>query len=184
MPATKNPVLRERNCQRIYGCSEAQAIALNEGHGLRDRGCWAMKYCIQRQAAKKRGIPWEITFPEWLSVWRESGLMEFRGVGRAGYCMARHGDEGAYRVDNVSIKSCVENSREGIQKSHSQGKLKQNKSSRALLGCGRGWTYRGKGPRPYQVIAGAKYVGCFATEQEAVAAYRAAVEKFVSHAAH
>jgi len=176
MPGIKDASIRERNSQRIFGCSEAVALSLNDGKRLRDPSSLAMKYCIQRQAAAKRKIAWEITFPEWLEVWQRSGLLAHRGVGRAGYCMARHGDEGPYRVGNVSIKSSVENSREGISKTIRLRKGKPNGGINPALGKGRGWTKRAKGALPYQVVVGSKYVGVFATEAEARSAYLAACE--------
>jgi hypothetical protein len=174
MPGIKNPVIRERNSQRFFGCSEAEAIRLNNGLPLRDRSGLALRYYTQRYKAGRRGIGWEITFPEWVAVWESSGLLECRGVGREGFCMARHGDEGPYRADNVSIKSCSQNSREGLLKTHRLGRAKLPVS--AQVGSGRGWTKRAKGPRPYQVQVGEKYVGTYATEAEARTAYLAAVE--------
>lgn len=173
MPGIKNPVIRERNSERIFGCSVAEAEALNFGLSLRDPDGWAMKYCFQRQAAKKRGIAWEITFPEWMAAWTASGVMEQRGKGRLCFCMARHGDEGPYRVGNISIKSIVENSSEGLKKTHRLGRAH---SIRPALASGLGWTKRGNGPRPYQVVVGKKYIGVFATEREAREAYLAACE--------
>ena len=176
MPGIKNPAIRERNSQRIFGCSVAEAEALNSGLNLRDPRGWAMKYCHQRQASKERGISWEITFPEWMGIWSESGLMDQRGRGRLGFCMARHGDEGPYRLGNVSIKSNLENSSEGLKKTHRLGIFKAPRTVRRRTLNARGWTKRRSGPRPYQVMCGEKYVGCFATEEEARAAYLSARE--------
>lgn len=176
MPAIKNPAIRERNSQRIFGCSEAVALELNNNKPLRDPSGWAARYCSQRQSSAKRGICWEISFPEWMAIWKESGLMEQRGVGRSGFCMARHGDEGPYRVGNVSIKSCIENSREGLKKTYALGRISRDQHIKARAGKGRGWTKRENGPRPYQVFFGKKYIGVFATEGQARAAYLAACE--------
>jgi hypothetical protein len=123
MPLIKNKALIERNTFRIYGCSLAEALALNAGQPLRLSGSAARRYTYQRQAAFARGIDWEITFPEWVRVWAESGRWSQRGVGRGAYCMARNGDAGPYRVGNVSIETCVKNSRDGLFKRFGTPKL-------------------------------------------------------------
>ena len=113
----KDPAKRERNAQKLFGVSEAEAIALNDGLPLRTVDSKAMRYLSQRQSAiGKRGIAWKINFSEWLSIWLASGKWDKRGVGRGSYCMARHGDAGPYAVGNVSIQLCTINSRDGLNK--------------------------------------------------------------------
>ncbi len=170
MPCIKDPLIRERNATRIFGCNEVVAIALNKGLDLRDQSSLAMRYYSQRQSSKKRGIAWQISFPEWVAVWMASGFLDQRGVGIGSYCMARHGDEGPYSVENVAIKPSVVNSSEGITKTIRAGRLSCFDGS-SNAGKGRGWTKRKTGKRPYQVLFGSKYIGVFATEQEARAAY-------------
>ncbi len=63
----------------------------------------------QKCRATERGIPFRLTFSEWLSVWQESGHINERGKGRGRYCMARHGDVGAYEIGNVKIITAEEN---------------------------------------------------------------------------
>lgn len=47
--------------------------------------------------------------------------------------------------------------------------------TKGAAGSGRGWTYRpGGGKLPYQVVLAGKYIGVYATESEAVSAYKAA----------
>lgn len=57
----------------------------------------------QRAHAKERGIPFLLTFGEWLDIWTRSGKLEKRGKGRGRYCMARFNDQGAYQTTNVEI---------------------------------------------------------------------------------
>lgn len=117
-----SPETIERHALKIYGCSYADAIFLNDGLSLRTSGGKAMAYATQKTAAKSRGIQWEMTFPEWISVWEKSGEMNNRGVGTESFCMARHQDKGAYRVGNVCIKTNVENARESL--SHTTWKMR------------------------------------------------------------
>jgi hypothetical protein len=86
--------------QNSFGCTYAQLLALNNGQGPR-RG-FALRFQTQRGSAATRGIEWQITFPEWMRAWSESGHLHERGRGR-GYVMARKGDEGPYRPDNIYI---------------------------------------------------------------------------------
>lgn len=91
-----------------YGCTKAEAELLNGGLCVSTKRTPAHKYGNQRRNAKARGIAWEITFPEWLNVWLESGHFQERGRG-VGYVMARIGDVGAYAVDNVEIITSAQN---------------------------------------------------------------------------
>lgn len=172
MPVIKNPAIRDRNAQRIYGCSYDEVVRLNGGENPRKPGTVAMLYTTQRTAASKRGIGWEITLAEWLDVWMSSGKWHLRGVGRGAYCMARHGDAGPYRVGNISIATIESNSSDGVRKA------RRNPNFRRLpAGGGRGWTFREGARSPYQVVVAGKYVGSYATVNEAKAAYEAAVER-------
>ena len=178
MPRILNPVLIEAHAQKLYGCSEAEAVALNGGRPTRTPRSPASRYQNQRIAASRRGIAWEITFPEWMRIWKESGRWEERGVGVGRYCMARHGDEGPYSPSNVSIQLCTENSRDGIAKARPA--ILANPALKA--GRGRGWTYRPQAAKPFQVVACHKYIGSYLTQGEAEAAYRNAVSSHESGA--
>lgn len=65
-------------------------------------------YERQRQSAKNRGIEWDMSFGEWWNIWQESGKWGLRGRGK-GYCMARFGDSGPYKADNVEIITTSQN---------------------------------------------------------------------------
>lgn len=171
MPITKDPVKRERNSLRLFGCSEAEAIAINGGAPTRDPSSAAVRYLHQRTTAGLRGIEWAISFPEWMRIWLNSGHWADRGVGVGRYCMARHGDTGPYSATNVSIQLCTENSRDGIRKARPA--MNANPSRRP--GYGRGWTYRADAAKPYQVMVSKKYIGSYLAQCEAERAYRAAV---------
>jgi hypothetical protein len=69
-------------------------------------------YDIHRRRAGYRGVPFQLTFEEWLQVWKDSGHLEERGKGVGGYVMGRHGDTGPYAVGNVTIIRMRENIRE------------------------------------------------------------------------
>lgn len=179
MPAIKNPAIRERNSLLFLGCSEHEAIRLNGGLPLRAHGSFAQRYLYQRQAAFKRGVGWEITFPEWLEIWIASGQWINRGSGIGKFCMARNGDIGPYKVGNVSIQLCTQNSRDGIKKAH-EAINRKAKGGAFNTGKGRGWTFRAGRLNPYQVLVGKKYIGIFSTQQAAEEAYRVACEVHLS----
>lgn len=92
----------------VYGCKKSEAIVLNGGQNVSCRGTPAHRYVEHRRNAIYRQIGWEITFPQWMKIWQDSGKWELRGRGQ-GYCMARIGDTGPYHPDNVEIKTCGEN---------------------------------------------------------------------------
>lgn len=69
-------------------------------------------YRMQKYNAERRGIPFLLSYKDWLSIWRASGKLSKRGKRRDQYVMARRGDKGAYRVGNVQIITVRENSAE------------------------------------------------------------------------
>jgi hypothetical protein len=62
-----------------------------------------------KSSAKQRGIPFLLSYGEWLAVWQESGHLQERGRESGKYVMARNGDAGAYEVGNVSIITGAQN---------------------------------------------------------------------------
>jgi hypothetical protein len=72
-------------------------------------------YKAHRGAAKQRGVPFLLTFDEWLTIWRASGKFAQRGRASDEYCMARCGDQGAYAIGNVRICTNRENATERWQ---------------------------------------------------------------------
>jgi len=70
-------------------------------------------YYSQKASAKRRGIPFLLTFEEWWKVWQDSGHWLERGKGRGKYCMARYFDRGPYKVHNVRIIRFEDNVWEG-----------------------------------------------------------------------
>jgi len=71
------------------------------------------KYDQQRLQAAQRGIPFLLTFEEWLAVWKP----HWHQRGSCGDClvMARHGDVGPYSADNIKLITARENLREGLR---------------------------------------------------------------------
>jgi hypothetical protein len=69
----------------------------------------AIRYQQQKAGAARRGVSWEMTFDQWLSIWDASGRWEKRGIGRDKYVMARRGDVGPYAVGNVDIITQAQN---------------------------------------------------------------------------
>jgi len=68
------------------------------------------KYKIHKTNAKRRGIPFELTYAQWWGIWQRSGKWDQRGNDRPdGYVMGRKGDVGSYAVGNVEIITHAEN---------------------------------------------------------------------------
>lgn len=70
---------------------------------------WLITYDQQRRNAKRRGIPFLLTYKQWLRIWQDSGHLHERGPKSHQYVMARLGDVGPYAVGNVKIVTAAEN---------------------------------------------------------------------------
>ena len=65
------------------------------------------RYLEQKSRAKARGVPWEITFDEWVNWWGAD--WEKRGKKELDLCMARYDDEGPYKIGNIYKATNIEN---------------------------------------------------------------------------
>jgi hypothetical protein len=71
------------------------------------------KYIRHKANAKRRGVPFELTFAQWWRIWKRSGKWNQRGNGKAEeYVMCRVGDQGAYADGNVYIGTHAANTAE------------------------------------------------------------------------
>jgi len=70
------------------------------------------QFQIHRCGAKRSGTGFELTFEQWLSIWKKSGKLHLRGRGRGRYVMGRNNDSGPYAVGNVKIITHRQNIRE------------------------------------------------------------------------
>jgi hypothetical protein len=61
------------------------------------------RYNNQKSDAKRRGIPFLLTFAEWWKLWCDSGHWHERSNRRGQYAMSRYFDRGGYAVNNVRI---------------------------------------------------------------------------------
>lgn len=113
----------------------------------------------QKESAAQRGIAFNLTFAQWLSVWQASGKLEQRGRGKRAYCMSRISDKGGYEVGNVHIQTNEQNGREAVK--HWVGKVKDSRGVFRL--------YPGTA-RPFVVRVGKLQVGRYETEKEAAQA--------------
>lgn len=106
---------REARCLQVLGCTLAQYRAmLQHCRTLRAKGVSYFRtplgaFKCQQCSARRRGIPFEINFWQWWTVWQQSGKWDERGRGQ-GYVMCRRGDNGPYTVSNVFIAPARENS--------------------------------------------------------------------------
>jgi len=73
------------------------------------------RYFEQRQAAKQRGVEWQLDFRTWLEIWQASGHLHQRGRCKGSYQMCRSGDIGPYASSTVRIDRMEANASEGQQ---------------------------------------------------------------------
>jgi hypothetical protein len=71
-------------------------------------------YYFQKSSARRRQVPFLLTFDEWWAIWQESGKWEQHGRSNEQFCMARYRDQGPYAVGNVRICTCLENQLEKV----------------------------------------------------------------------
>jgi hypothetical protein len=111
----------------------------------RNRSTLIGKYKMQQRNATERGIPFLLTYEEWLKIWNDSGKLEQRGRGANKFCMCRVGDLGSYEVGNVFIGTGRENVRAGnLGKPVTQEV--RNKISVANSGKSHPWSVGDKNP--------------------------------------
>lgn len=156
--------LKDARAMRVYGMSYDEVRVLRKA-GL------VKAYRQQKNNAENRAIDFELTLSEWYQVWLESGKLALRGVGKGHYCMSRIRDCGPYRVGNVHIQLCVENSRDAVDKW--RGKTKEHRGVFNL--------YPGM-LRPWKAVANGKSLGQFETQLEAVQAREFAIAFTQPHA--
>lgn len=74
---------------------------------------WAFK--AQRRSARSRGIPFLLTYEQWLRWWQtelaKRGPLARRGVANGGLGMLRYGDKGPYALGNIFAGTQAENNR-------------------------------------------------------------------------
>lgn len=71
-------------------------------------------YACHKSKAKHRGIEFRLTYDEWYKIWKDSGKLELRGVGKGKYVMSRYNDIGAYEKNNVFIQEFGKNVAEAL----------------------------------------------------------------------
>ena len=86
----------------------------------------------QRIRSRKRGIEFQLTFEQWLSIWKISRKLPLRGIQSGQYVMARHGDRGPYAVGNVKIITTNHNRKEAKQPIQIRSPESRGRSSLAL----------------------------------------------------
>lgn len=102
----------EARCFSTYGCDIKTFSEMNEGLRRTDKKSPVLKFVHQRNSARYRKIEWELTFFQWMTIWRNSGKWAERGQGIGKYCMARKLDTGPYSESNVYITTCDDNVRD------------------------------------------------------------------------
>jgi len=70
------------------------------------------KYEDQQRHAEERGIPFLLSYEDWLEMWLISGKWEYRGKCSGQYVMGRYGDVGAYSKRNCYICTVEENQKQ------------------------------------------------------------------------
>lgn len=70
-------------------------------------------YYTHFRNSQRRGIEFNLSYEEWLTIWLYSGKLHLRGKHPGQFCMGRKGDKGAYEVGNVEIIGIEQNTHDG-----------------------------------------------------------------------
>ena len=109
-------------------------------------------YRSQKNVARQRGIPWELTYETWTAWWLAQlgpDWFTMRGRRTGQYCMSRKGDIGPYSLENVRCVLHAENTKEAAPRMLKT--FRQSRGPKAFLRSPRkrGWNltaeFRGMG---------------------------------------
>ena len=108
-----------------------KAIACGGVHNLRE--FW-QRFIEQRQAAKQRGVEWQLDFRSWLEIWQASGHLHERGRCKGQFQMCRLGDIGPYASSTVRIDR-MENNASEAQAAKNRIRLARQEAACAATGA-------------------------------------------------
>lgn len=103
---------REARSIKTYGCSHAEVEQINQGMALTDIGSPAYMYFRDSMNAKKRGLRFDITLPQWMDLFDIGGGLSNRCREQDGLVLGRIDKSGHYTIDNVRVVTLAENSRD------------------------------------------------------------------------
>lgn len=110
-------------------------------------------FAAHKNNAATRGIPFLLSYAEWLQIWQESGHINDRGHSHGKYCMTRFRDSGPYVWWNVKIKLHADN----ISEAHKGKKI--SPAHRAKLSAAGKGRVRGPHSAEHRAKIGAAHLG-------------------------
>jgi hypothetical protein len=86
-----------------YGCSHAEALAINGGKPIStpDYPVWTFRE--SRRQAVSVGYEWDISIKDWWAIWQASGKWEQRGRKAESYALFRKDNQGPFSADNLEV---------------------------------------------------------------------------------
>jgi hypothetical protein len=107
---------------------------------MEDRSSPRDRFAQHKARAKRRGIPFSLSFEQWWEMWEPH--WEKRGQGAFQMCMCRRHDQGGYEVGNVRIATNRENNHEAQMERkvrHSQKRYRTREVRTAIVSGQIGW---------------------------------------------
>jgi hypothetical protein len=77
------------------------------------------QYHNHKARAKRKVVPFELSFDEWMKIWTDSGHYHEKGTKRGQYVMSRYKDQGGYTLYNVYIQTVGANTKEAFTTNNS-----------------------------------------------------------------
>jgi hypothetical protein len=93
---------------------------------------WQQKYHQHKNRTERRGVPFELTFKQWLKVWQDSGHLSERGSGQGRYVMARLFGSGSFKIGNVRIIRAEDNNSHLISAEAGARRVRNNRATRRV----------------------------------------------------
>lgn len=94
---------RNEKCQRVYGCDYDTAMQLNGNKPFDTSGSPTRRYKTYKANNQRKGLIFNLSFPEWYAIWIRSGKYNDMGVGKGKYCMVKIDPSMPITYDNVKI---------------------------------------------------------------------------------
>lgn len=94
-----------------FGCTRGEVKALNNQMMPYNKYSMARSFINQQRAALRIGAAWDLTFPQWIKIWQDSGHLEERGRYGEGYVLTRYDLAKGFTLDNCYITTLSESSR-------------------------------------------------------------------------
>src|SRR5260370_41785936 len=106
---------------------------------------WKQKSDQHKYRGERRGIPFDLTFKQWLKIWQDSGHLRERGHRQGQYVMARFFGGGSYKIGNGRVIAAEDNnlfvSAEAIARRGRKGRATRQARPASVIKDDQNWEF-------------------------------------------